>query len=149
MRLAVDAEELARRLVAARALTPRNDEEEAKLQEQLAVGGRHPGYGIDRAELAARIVRFKTVSGATIGKWERAQVVPDRSALWAVAEACDLPLDFFYVDFERLRGLAEAEPRWRAGVVDLRRQAIESTPSEALGTDNGQERRRGDARANG
>ena len=105
--------ELRRRINAARELTAPSEEE---LRQRSVHRNFDEGYGLTVDELGARIDR-KGFGNKVLGLVKRGErEVKDFELQW-IADACDLPLEFFTVDFGRLPELPEAQPALD-GVLD-------------------------------
>lgn len=93
----MDSEDLARRLRAARAITPPTNAE----LDARPTAKRKPEPGITVAELADRI-NEAGLGERTLGKIERAEKTPANRDLLAIAGALGLSLDFFVLEREAL-----------------------------------------------
>lgn len=102
--------ELRRRVRAARELTAPTADEVAARRRRAAESKRRrrapdiAASGLTQAELAARIVaREHSIGPDNMSLIERGETRLSRDHIEWIAEACGLPLEYFYFDFAELR----------------------------------------------
>lgn len=137
----MDSEDLARRLRAARALTPPTDEEIAARPEMK----RKPEPGITIAELALRI-NEEGLGDRTLGKIERGERgAPNRDRA-AIAQALGLPAEFFLLDYEEIvRRLGGAGAPGIPGATGHRVGGLRPSQEDPLQPGNDEEEERSHA----